>query len=238
MAAPSNPSNSDASQESASNKYKELAENPSLRHIKDLVEAAPDCTSPGNHQYALASILVSWTSAEPEAIAKRKEQILSKKELKLAGVTSQFLDASKWYTEVITTPLFGPARPSRTAVTMDSALKGEKVETYHQISQELIKTLCIIHLDIYYRSSDDEPAEPNNKIILPAFRVRDIVVYRYLKSDLEKAGMSECRVITDNVLDPWRKEHIAERIYAFCGNCFDFATTHSRCGSCKVGVHI
>lgn len=96
-----------SSKEATQQKYNELSDDPSFIHIKGFIVSSPDCTAPGNHAYAMASPLITWTPATPAAIAKRIHQLSSDWSLESNGSAVQILQAGKWFTEVITTPILG-----------------------------------------------------------------------------------------------------------------------------------
>lgn len=86
-------------------------------------------------------------------------------------------------------------------------------------------------------SSQETSNIENQYLRLPfQFRVRDIVLYRYLKDFCKKNDLPQIKLLCDNVADAKRAEATKEPLITFCAECSKFATTHSRCSGCKVNV--
>lgn len=218
----------------------ELMSNPSFVHIKDLVISAP-----GNHtsdKHALTCPLITWLTATPEVVTQSVQEAMSQRKRVRStfgsiDLSEEMINGLQWLTERITGVSTGAGNSERTT----AVLQPDEFYNAAVASRETMKLftfhLCAQYMLHFYENLEDNRATSAEKRIpLSAIRVRDIALYRYLRSELEKAGMSDIHVMTDNVLHPSRKEYTAQAIYAFCGTCFKVATTHSRCAGCKVSM--
>jgi hypothetical protein len=87
------------------------------------------------------------------------------------------------------------------------------------------------------RSSQEENPGMAARIPICEFRVRDIVVLRYLNKALKDAGMDDVGLRTDTLLGfEDRREQMSEPVNAFCASCLKLSFNHNRCNSCKVSL--
>lgn len=184
------------------------------------------------------SILLSWTVATPE----QKEAHLAKipspvafLDFLLAGETSNPSDLTyvsltvtnyelfKLYEKVSPAPVDSPL-PSSKGQPALGVLESSIVEGLHNILRRARK------------NEEKKGTGKTVKIPIYEIRVRDIVVYRYLRQNLDRYGMGEIGVRADHVLGPDRKEAVPGKVYAFCAGCFKLSTGHLRCTGCKVYI--
>lgn len=187
-----------------------------------------------------SSILLSWTIATPE----QKEAHLAKipspvafLDFLLAGETSDPADLTYVSLTVTNYELFKLYEKVSPAPA-DSSLTSSKGQPALGVLESSIVEILHSMLRRAHINEEKKGTGKTVKIPLCEIRERDIVVYRYLRQNLDRQGMGEIGVRADNVLEPNRKEAVPGKIYAFCAGCFKLSTGHLRCTGCKVCISI
>lgn len=198
-----------------------------LSTLKDALTTKSDLPADAHHRY---SILIAWTKGEDKEL-----EAMTKSEAHPVGNNAVLYEGGSADTVV-----FRYTDYRNTLIHLwDQSVVGGRNSIGQKLNEPPILLFSCFNLlawGLMRIYSSAQRKHPGIKIRVPIaeIRVKDIALRRYLRFNLDKAGLDDIAVRADAVRDPNRKEYRREPNFVLCAECWKLSDSHLRCVRCKV----